>query len=109
MKYQHQNLSSGKWFKLDFREQMANIGSEIERTIIWQRKNQAYSQKAFERGLELLDLTIADPKNIKRLKELLRLREVLADYFVFDNIYHSKSKDFKKYFYSFNYAARINY
>jgi hypothetical protein len=87
---------------------MANVGSEIERTINWRKKNKDYSQKAFERALELLDLTIADSKNIKRLKELLRLREMLADYFVFDNGYHSTDKGWQKYFYSFNYAARIN-
>jgi hypothetical protein len=97
------------WFKLSFIEQMANLGSEIERTIIWQKKNKEYSKKAFERALELLDLTIADSKNIKRLKELLRLREILVDYFVFDNEYHSTNKSWQKYFYAFNFAARINY
>jgi len=108
MKYQHKNLAKGKWFKLGFMEQMANIGSEIERTINWQKKNKEYSDKAFERGLELLDLTVADPKNVKRLKELLRVREMLADHFVFDNEYYSTDKDWQKYFFAFNFAARIN-
>ena len=62
---------------------------------------------AFERALELLDLTIEDKKNRLRLKELLRLREVLADYFQFDNIYNSTDKKWQSYFYAFNYAAAI--
>ena len=39
MSYQHKQLADGRWFKLKFVEQMANIGSEIERTILWKNKN----------------------------------------------------------------------
>ena len=106
MNYQHKNLADGKWKELSFLEQMANIGSEVERTIKWRTKNQDYSQMAFERALELLDLTVASSKNRSRLRELLRLREVLADYFQFDNIYGSSDKNWQNYFYAFNYAAR---
>lgn len=107
--FQHKNLASGKWFEMNFFEQMANVGSEVERAILWREKNNDYSQKAFERALELLDLTIADKKNLskQKLKELLRLRESLADYFAFNNEYHSSDKSWRNYFYSFNYAARI--
>ncbi len=60
MKYQHKQLASGKWEKLTFLEQMANIGSEVGRTITWKNKNrQEYSDRAFERALELLHLTIS--------------------------------------------------
>ena len=86
MNYQHKQLAKDGWQKLSFFEQMANIGSEVERTILWKNKNNfEYSIKAIEKGLELLDLTINDLKNRKRLKELTRLREVLVDYFYFDN------------------------
>lgn len=109
MDCQHKNLAEGRWFELNFFEQMANIGSEVERAIKWKNKNNAeYSRMAFERGIELLDLTIADKRNIKRLKELVRIREVLADYFAFDNIYRSTDKSWRSYFYAFNFAARIN-
>lgn len=102
-------MSAERWFKLTFFEQMANIGSEVERTISWKTKgNLEYSQIAFERALELLDLTIADKRNIKRLKELLRVREALADYFEFDNEYKSSDKLWQNYFYPFNWAARLN-
>lgn len=109
MNYQHQQLAAGRWRELSFFEQMANVGSEVDRTIKWRLKNNPdYSQKAFERALELLDLTIADEKNKKRLKELARVREALVDYFSFDNIYKSTDKNWQNYFLAFNFAARIN-
>lgn len=107
MNFQHKNLAEGRWFKLSLMEQMANIGSEVMRTISWKNKgNNDSSQKAFERALELLDLTIADEKNKKRLKEIVRLREFLVDYFVFDNQYNSSDESWNKYFCTFNFAAR---
>lgn len=109
MNYQHQGLAQGRWFNFSLMEQLANVGSEIERAISWKKKgNKEYSQMAFFRGLELLDLTITDPKNKKRLKELCRLREVLADYFFFGNIYKSSDDLWHKYFYAFSYASRLN-
>jgi hypothetical protein len=108
MECQHKNLAGGKWNELSFFEQMANVGSEVERVIKWKNKNNAeYSRLAFERALELLDLTISDKKNKKRLKELSRTRETLADYFTFNNIYNSTDKGWQNYFYSFNFAARL--
>lgn len=103
----HQDLTAARWQKLNIFEQMANIGAEIGRTLNWKEKSPKDSKMAFERALELLDLTIADPKNKNRLKELLRLRETLADYFVFDNQYSSSKSSWDNYFYAFNYAARI--
>ena len=103
----HKQLAAGRWQELTFVEQMANIGSEIERTISWKRKGNAeYSRLAFERSLELLDLTISDGKNISKLKEITRVRESLADHFVFDNSYSSTDESWQKYFYFFNFAAR---
>lgn len=110
MKPQHQSLASGRWEKIPFMEQMANVGSEIERTINWKNKNKNdYSEKAFVRGLELLSLTIQDFKNKKRLKELTRLREALIDYFQFNNQFESSDQLWQKYFYAFNFAARRNF
>jgi hypothetical protein len=97
-----------RWFRFSLIEQMANIGSEIGRAINWKNKDEKMSKASFERGLELLDLTIEDPKNKRRLKELLRVRETLADYFCFDNIYASSDEKWNDYFYAFNYAANLN-
>ncbi|MEK7160991.1 MAG: hypothetical protein AAB724_03105 [Patescibacteria group bacterium] len=108
MEYQHKELAQGRWLELSFFEQMANIGSEVERSIKWRVKNRDYFQAATERALELLDLTVDDSRNKSRLRELLRLREVLVDYFCFDNIYGSTDKKWQNYFWAFNYAARVN-
>lgn len=106
---EHKQAEAGRWAKFTTSEQMANIGSEVERTILWKNKNNSdYSNKAFERALELLDLTVEDKKNKSRLKEILRLREALVDYFLFDNEFSSSDELWRKYFYPFNFAARIN-
>src|SRR4030066_903232 len=107
MSYQHRGLASGRWNQLSFFEQMANIGSEVERALNWRAKNTQYSQLAFERALELLDLTICGEKKPSRLKELSRLREVLADYFCGDNTYQSSEQNWRGYFYAFNHAAAL--
>ena len=104
----HRDLASGRWFELSLVEQLANIGCDIERTIQWKNKgNLEYSQKAFERALELLDLTLADPKNKGRLKEVARAREALVDYFVYDNEYGSTDESWQRYFFNFNYMAAL--
>ncbi len=109
MTYQHQQLAGGAWEKLTLMEQLANIGSEVSRALNWQEKGKKdFSLKAFYRALELLDLTIADPKNKHRLKEVCRTREVLVDYFFGDNKYKGTAESFRKYFLAFNYAARKN-
>jgi hypothetical protein len=103
----HRELAAGRWNLLPFTEQMANVGSEVERTISWNQKGRPdFSGRAFERALELLDLTIADAKNRSRLRELLRVREVLADHFCFDNIYQSTQQSWQRYFNCFLIAAR---
>lgn len=104
--YQHRELAAGRWSALGFREQMANIGSEVERAISWRnRDNSEYSRKAINRGLELLELTKADGRNATRLKELCRLYEFLTDYFYFDNQYSSSDALWHNYFQAFTYAA----
>ena len=110
MNPQHKELAAGRWRMLPLVEQMANIGSEVERALNWQVKQQAlYSQKAFDRALELLDLTLETTQGYPRLKELTRLREVLVDYFFGTNEFKSTEKSLRQYFLSFSYAARRNY
>jgi hypothetical protein len=38
MNFEHKELARGRWLELSFFEQMANIGSEIERTIKWREE-----------------------------------------------------------------------
>jgi len=107
MSFQHKELSRGEWKALSFFEQMANIGSEVERAINWKKKkDEEYSRMAFERALELIDLTMADTKNRKRLREISRIRESLADYFIGGNQHLSSEKVWKNYFYGFAFAIR---
>ena len=107
MSYQHSGLAAGRWNELTFCEQMANIGSEIERALNWHaKKNTAYSERAFERALELLDLTLAATHRGGRLKELARVREAIVDYFIGTNASASTDASWKSYFLPFTYAAR---
>ena len=109
MNYLHQQLAQGEWQKLSLITQLANIGSEVGRTIKWKDKNNLeYFDHAFGRMVDLIDLTINDPKNVKRLKEVVRLREMLIDYFLYDNTYHSTNGQWEKYFYYFNYLCNKN-
>ena len=110
MSFQHKDLAAGRWDQLSFIEQMANIGSEVERALNWRMKNnEDYSRKASDRALELADLTLECVKSLPRLKELARTREALVDYFNGTNEYKSTSELWKKYFSCFTYAARRNY
>ena len=109
MSYQHESLAAGRWSQMTLAEQMANIGSEVERALNWRAKNNStYSQKAFERALELVDLTLKSAGSFARLKELTRLREVLVDYFCGSNEYQSAESSWRKYFLSFAVAVRKN-
>ncbi len=104
---QHQQLANGGWQKLEFVEQMANIGSEVERAMNWRQKNnKKFQQKAFERALELINLTLECQTNISRLKEVSRIKECLIDDFIFENQYQSTNQSWRSYFHAFNYAAR---
>ncbi len=109
MSYQHESFAAGRWNQLSFLDQMANIGSEVERALNWRAKNNVvYSQKAFERALELVDLTLENTKSYSRVKELARVREIWVDYFSGTNLYQSTESSWRKYFYHFNFAARRN-
>jgi len=104
----HTTLAGGRWYNLSIVMQMANIGCDVERAIRWRNKGDLeYSRNAFERALELLMFTIADPKNRKRLKELCRMKEALIDYFMGDNEYSSTDEVWQKYFFNFNYMAAL--
>ena len=110
MSYQHEGLAAGRWGQLSFLEQMANIGSEIERALNWQTKNNVdYSQKAFVRALELIDLTLENTKKSSYYKEIARMRESLVDYFFGSNQFMSTESSWRRYFSQFTYAARRNH
>lgn len=105
----HAALSAGRWEELSLVEQLANVGSEVERAISWKKKRRAdYCNNACMRAFELIDLTIQDRKNKARLREITRMREVLADCFYGANQYHSSDVSWKKYFLFFAFVSRRN-
>jgi len=115
MTIQHKNLAAGAWKNLSLVEQLANVGSEVERTIAWKEKgNNKYSKKAFERALELLSLTKASlanknsSKTRSNLKEIARVYELLVDYFAGENRFGSTDELWRKYFDYFTYLAAKN-
>lgn len=106
---QHKNLSSDRWKQYTLCEQMANIGSEVARALKWRGKNnQAYCDKAVNRSLELIDLSLEISSSFSRTKEIARLREAIVDYFYGTNEFASSEELWRKYFDHFNYASRCN-
>jgi hypothetical protein len=102
----HKTLTQEQWNILPTVEQLGNIGSEVSRAIIWRSKNSEYMKRAVYRALELLDLSVGDNKNVSSLKEILRVRECLADYFLGDNMYAFTDDWWQKYFLDYAGAAR---
>ena len=110
LSYQHKNLAAGRWNQLSFVEQMANIGSEVERALNWQAKHKPdYARQAFERSLELIDLTLDNLKGFARLKEIARLREAIVGFFSGENHFKFTDKSLRNYFSNFIFAARKNH
>ncbi len=86
MSLQHADIAE-KWMTMPFSLQMANIGSEISRTIKAKERNKAEkAEKAAFRALELFDLTIEAysspfvPENRGKLREVCRGREEFCNY-----------------------------
>ena len=107
---QHKTLENGRWAEMPFLEQMANIGSEVYRTSSWKIKgNAGRAQAAFERALELIDLTIKygrlhESGRNAMLEEICRLREVFCMEYLSPD--PTALTSFDKYFMLFAIAAR---
>jgi hypothetical protein len=73
----HDTLAEGRWQTLSIVEQLANVGSEVERAIrAHQAGKQARFEHALDRALELFDLTATDVRwRGSRRREILRARE----------------------------------
>lgn len=91
-----------KWPKMSLAEQMGNIGSEVYRLInSKERADSKSAQSSFIRVLELIDLTIEDKRWKSRLFEILRLREIICNFYLDKNIYNVSVENLKKYFIPF--------
>lgn len=108
MPYQHTSLSAGRWQTLSLTEQLANVGSDVARACRWEKNDPQLCEKAFVRALELLDLTIGDPRWKGRRKELTRVRELLCDAMCGGKEYGSDLAGLDRYFFHFAVAARAS-
>jgi len=106
MNFAHHDLAQGRWQTLTLAEQMGNIGSEVSRAIKWQNKNVQIFHNAIFRALELLDLTISDPRRLAGLKEITRTKEILCDSVFGENQYQTSLNDLDRYFTKFALMAR---
>jgi hypothetical protein len=105
----HRELAEGRWWRLTLAEQLGHVGSEISRAVRWTPRDAERAQSALYRALELLDLTMADPRHRQtpaRLREIARAREVVADFFAGPNQYGSTGPSLQKYFDAYAVAAR---
>ena len=107
--WQHRDLASGRWHALSLAQQLGNIGSEISRALKWSTRSPETARGALHRALELIDLTLDDPRHRQsapRLREIARTREVVVDFFAGPNEYGSTGSSLLKYFDQFALAAR---
>lgn len=104
--YRHRDQAAGKWGTLSLAEQLGNVGSEVGRMLRWKGRDERLVASAFERALELLDLTLADARWRTRLREIARARELLCDAAAGGPEYNTTLEDLDRYFLAFAVAAR---
>lgn len=103
----HKEMAEGRWAEMSVLDQMGNIGSEVSRALKAKRMgNEKRCQGAFERALELFDLTMeCHRKEDCRLREICRAREELCDYFL-GNEWGTDAEKMMKYYDEFAAMAR---
>ncbi len=100
-------MSEENWHGKTLAWQLGNIGSEVLRAINREKiGDEAGRQNALERALELIDFTLSDISNSGRLKEVVRLRELLAAIYVSDDYYGVSLVDVQNYLLPFAVVAR---
>lgn len=91
--------------RFSFEEQMANVGADVDQAFNWRKKgNEPYARNAYLRALDLIDFTIADPKNKDRAREAMEVRERLVDTFDGPNLSGSTQETWREYFEPFERA-----
>ena len=106
MVFHHKELATGRWHMLTLAEQLGNIGSEVSRAAVAQGKDEERFQNAFERALELFDLTLEDPRWKGRKGEIARAREVFCDAAYGGALYKSSFDELVRYCDEFALMAR---
>ncbi len=104
----HSGMTPDRWHAFTLAEQLGNVGSEVSRTLKWRSRNPRIAEGAMVRALELIDLTLDDPRHrasVARLREICRVREVLLDFLVGPNQFGSTEVTLQRYFDAFAVAA----
>jgi len=100
-------MSEENWHNKSLAWQLGNIGSEILRAINREKIGDTSGrQNALERALELIDFTLSDKNHLQRLKEIVRLRELVADNYVNAGYYQVSLNDLQNYLLPFAILAR---
>ncbi|MFP5342389.1 MAG: hypothetical protein ACLGIJ_05595 [Candidatus Limnocylindria bacterium] len=107
----HQGLEDGAWERMTPLEQMGNLGTEVGRAArAKEAGDTTRGQGAFDRALELFELTIVDERwRGPRRRELCLMRELFIDFIVGDNEYGESAASLDRYFLPFAIAARLEY
>ena len=100
-------IDRNRWQQYTFYEQMGNIASELSSAIRFKHNHEdEHMDAALCRLLEPLENTIGDPKNKNRLRELCRLKEILADWYCGTHEYSIDPESLKRYAMDFALLAR---
>ena len=104
----HPGLTAGRWTAYSLAEQLANVGSEVDRAIAaWEAQRMDRFDRALDRALELFDLTAADRRwRGHRRREILRAREEFCRLFFDDQSAANAAPTLSRYFLSFAVLAR---
>ncbi len=104
----HAELAAGRWNTLSLAEQLAHVGSEVDRTIrAWEAHRSDRFDHALERALELFDLTAQDRRwRGHRCREILRVREEFCRLFFSDDAPPDSARGLTAYFLHFGVLAR---
>jgi hypothetical protein len=106
----HVGLAANRWAALSLAEQLANVGSEVDRAVAaWEAHQADRFDRALARALELFDLTAADARwHGPRRREILRAREEFCRLFFDPGQPPSAAVMLKEYFLRFAFLARRN-
>jgi hypothetical protein len=104
----HAELAAGRWAAFTLAEQLANVGSEVDRAIAAReaRRSDRFD-RALARALELFDLTARDDRwRGHRRREILRSREEFCRLFFDDDVQPAAARTLRAYFLRFAMLAR---
>lgn len=102
-------FTKDSWFTLSIMKQLTFVGHRVGLVIDLRKKgNIAQVNDELEKALQLLEFTIIDPKNVKRLSEITKIKEALIDDFRGNNEYKSTDEGWLKYFAFFEHLVKTN-